>query len=195
MFLHVSAPDFDETRSSQLLVDSDLDDSETSPPNGDFEPSIVETAFFDPYARLSELLPSLSQLYLTSEESHLWSYFHQRIAPACVLNPSLNPYQDVILRIAASTGNESPLFRSIMAISASQLYILGDRGYHSSSWDYRYQALRALRFETVRMEQEMLDQASEAQVLATVMALIFLDVSYSNAPSSLETSLTLLGGP
>lgn len=113
---------------------------------------------------------------MTPKESHLWSYFHQRIAPSCVLNPAINPYQDVILRIAASTGSESPLFRSIMAISASQLYILGHQNYLSSSWDYRYQALRALRLETARMEQQVLNQASEAQILATVMALVFLDV-------------------
>ena len=65
-----------------------------------------------------------------------------------------------------------------MAISSSQLYILGNRDFHSSSWDYRCQALRALRFETAQMEREIMDQASEAQVLATVMALVFLDVRY-----------------
>lgn len=180
MFLHVSLPDFDPAPSPRLFLDSDSDDTEnSSSEGGDPELSSLPAQSVDGLAYGSELVPSLPHnLFMTIEESRLWSYFHQRIAPSCVLNPALNPYQDVILRIAASTGSESPLFRSIMAISSSQLYILGDRDYHSSSWDYRCQALRALRLETARMEQELMDQALEAQVLATVMALVFLDVRY-----------------
>ena len=177
MFLHVSPPDFDARPSSHLLLDPGSDDYEPSAGDGSSELSSLDTPALSPFALGFEVLSSLSPLYLTPGESHLWSYFHQRIAPTCVLNPAVNPYQDVILRIAASTGKESPLFRSIMAISSSQLYILGNQDYHSSSWDYRYQALRALRLETGRMEQEALGQASEAQILATVMALVFLDVS------------------
>ena len=182
MFLHVSLPDFDLAPSSHLFLDSDSDDTEKSSSDGDSELSTLAAASFEALAHGSELIPSLSHLFMTPEETRLWSYFHQRIAPSCVLNPALNPYQDIILRIAASTGNESPLFRSIMAISSSQLYILGNHDYHSPSWDYRYQALRALRFETGRMEQEILDQASEAQILATVMALVFLDVRFFSFP-------------
>ncbi|SPO01040.1 uncharacterized protein DNG_03788 [Cephalotrichum gorgonifer] len=182
MFLHISALHFDDTASSlQLLPDTDSDDSESSPSDGgtseELSLSPLGATNFNPSTHgFGVITPCLSQLYLNPEESHLWSYFHQRIAPACVLDPALNPYQDVILRIAASTGNMSPLFRSIMAISSSQLYILGNQDYYSSSWGYRHQALRALRLETARMERDILDQASEAQILATVMALVFLDI-------------------
>lgn len=122
-------------------------------------------------------LPALSKLSLNSSESYLWSYFHNAIAPSCVLDPTRNPYQDIILRIAASTGNSSPLFHSIMAISTSQLYLLGKKDFYESSWTYRQKALRSLRLQTNKMEGNGTDQNLEAQILATVMAMVFLDVS------------------
>merc|ERR1712000_500652 len=87
-------------------------------------------------------LPLLARLRLSADESYLWEYFHDAIAPACVLNPAQNPYQDVILRIAASTGNTSPLFLSIMAISSSQLHILGGKRFYVPSCTYRQKALQ-----------------------------------------------------
>lgn len=171
MFLHSFPQDFNTTTSLHLLSDSDSDESVS---DVDSEtPAGRSTAADFP----TLLNVGLSPLPMSPIESHLWTYFHEAIAPTCVLNPRLNPYQDIILRIAASTGNTSPLFHSIMAISASQLYILGNRTFHSSACDYRHQALRRLRLETIKMEGGPLDQASRAQILATVMALVFLDVS------------------
>ncbi|KAJ3545493.1 hypothetical protein NM208_g2482 [Fusarium decemcellulare] len=118
----------------------------------------------------------ISPLRMSPVEANLWSYFHEHIAPSCVLDPHTNPYQDIILRIAASNGNDSSLFQTIMAISSSQLYILGYQRYHSASWYYRHQALRRLRLETCKMEGHMADVSSLAQILATTMALIFLDI-------------------
>ena len=109
-------------------------------------------------------------------ESYLWDYFHSAIAPSCVLDPAVNPYQDIILRIAASTGKTLPLFHIIMAISARERAILGDGKYNRVALSYHHQAVRLLRLETVKMEQGVSDQISKAQILATVMALVFLDV-------------------
>jgi hypothetical protein len=93
-----------------------------------------------------------------------------------VLNPARNPYQDIILRIAATTGKASPLFSSIMAISASQLAILGGQQFYLPSWTYRQKALQGLREQTSQIEGEATNQSVEAQVIATVMAMVFLDV-------------------
>lgn len=128
---------------------------------------------------LEYLQPWISPLAISSEQLRLWSYFNEAIAPTCVLNPNLNPYQDVILRIAASKGTASPLFNGIMAISASQLYILGDTRFQSLYWDYRDRVLRSLRLETAKVGHERMarDPSSAAHILATVMILMFLDVS------------------
>lgn len=113
---------------------------------------------------------------MSSTESYLWTYFHEAIAPTCVLNPLVNPYQDIFLRIAASTGKTSPLFSIIMAISARERCMLGNSDFHGLALGYHHRAVRLLRHETAKMEQGILDQSSEAQILATVMALVFLDV-------------------
>ena len=64
-----------------------------------------------------------------------------------------------------------------MAISASQLYILGKPEFYSPSCTYRQKALRSLRLQTTMIEYGAFDQSLEAQILATVMAMVFLDVS------------------
>lgn len=110
-----------------------------------------------PVGSVFHQLPTLSGLSLSSSESHLWAYFHNAIAPSCVLGPARNPYQDIILRIAASAGRTSPLFRSIMAISASQLYILGHNDFYEPSWSYRQIALRSLRQQTNEMKPDASD--------------------------------------
>lgn len=123
------------------------------------------------------LLPSLSPLQLSPVETHLWEYFQKAISPSCVLNPNANPYQDVILRIAAYAGRASPLFHGIMSISANQLYNLGDRTFHEPSWTYRHQALRGLRLETARYEAGGQDVMRAGQIVAVILLMCFLEVS------------------
>lgn len=183
MFLPAFQDDFDLERTPQLLYDHVSE--EYAPSKSDEELTILELtsnasntplSSTDPFYHV-EILPELGTLQMSPAESHLWTYFHKAIAPTCILNPAINPYQDIILRIAAFTGNTSPLFHAIMAISASQLHILGNENFSFLSWHCRQKALRSLRLETIKMEQGSIDQPLEAQILATVMAMVFLDVS------------------
>lgn len=188
MFLHAATLQDYESLPGQLPGLSDSDSEESMPDidddGDDYEGDELTASSSKTVLHLSSLSnpkpisPAtwLSPLRLTAEQSRLWVYFHQAIAPSCVLNPHLNPYQDVILKIAASTGNTSPLFHAIMAISANQLYILGHKSLSSSLGDYRHRVLRSLRLETTKLEKTTLDAASAAPILATVMALVFLDV-------------------
>ncbi|KAL2210940.1 hypothetical protein CC79DRAFT_546902 [Sarocladium strictum] len=132
----------------------------------------------DSFLRLEQVkVPSwLSPLAMSSMELYLWTYFQEAIAPTCVLDPSQNPYQGILLRIAASTGKSSPLFNVIMAISARENHILGSTRFDSVALSYYSRAVCLLRHETLKMEAGTLDRASEAQILATVMALMFLDI-------------------
>lgn len=172
MFLHVSPSDFDASRPRLSLAFSSGSYDAPSSPSSDVIQH--ESSYGDDDA---ELQPWLSPMAMSPVESYLWNYFHGAIAPACVLNPAVNPYQDIFLRIAASTGKASPLFNIVMAISARERAILGDESYHRVALGYHHQAVRLLRLETVKMEQGVSDQMSKAQILATVMALVFLDVS------------------
>lgn len=187
MFLPTSTRDYANSSPSRIFPDEDsdteLDESPTSSKNGSSahmaQGRAQQQPLRKPHTAVSEPddLPALSQLSLSPSESHLWAYFHNAIAPSCVLDPARNPYQDIILRIAASTGNSSPLFHSIMAISASQRYLLGNKEFYEPSWAYRHKALQSLRHQTTKMEDVVGDQSLEAQILATVMAMVFLDVS------------------
>lgn len=182
MFLPVCAGDFDSNKTSQLLYDDSFEESRASSfSKENADSTLINMVSHEPLlsGRLThriDIVPELWTLQLSPTESHLWTYFHKAIAPTCILNPAINPYQDVILRIAAFTGTASPLFHAIMAISASQLYILGNLDFYSLSWSYRQRALRSLRLQTIKMEEGASDQAVEAQILATVMAMVFLDV-------------------
>lgn len=183
MFLSTFPEDFDLDRSPQLLYNDGFEDDKSSISDEELVAlertkgiSQIPLAFGNSTYHV-DILPELWTLQLSPAESHLWTYFHKAIAPTCILNPAINPYQDIILRIAAFTGNTSPLFHAIMAISASQLYILGNESFYYLSWHYRQRALRSLRLETVKMEQGAVDQPLEAQILATVMAMVFLDVN------------------
>jgi hypothetical protein len=174
MFLHVHPLDFDDAhqRPSLLLSTSDAEGISPWQRCDENTPSIL--------IRDSHLQSWLSPLDLSSTECHLWQYFHGAIAPTCVLDPAVNPYQDIILRIAASTGKSSPLFNIVMAISAREHSILGRGDFHTIALRYHNQAVRLLRLETTKMEQGVSDQASKAQILATVMALVFLDVCFAS---------------
>lgn len=185
MFLPTTQDDFSLNRTSQLLSEFSSEECAALTLNQTLGRSTKKSQTFqqslgsnhDTYQ--NDIPPRLWTLQLSSAESHLWTYFHKAIAPTCVLNPAINPYQDVILRIAAFTGNTSPLFHAIMAISASQLHILGNQDFYPLSWDYRQRALRSLRQQTTKIEQGTTDKSLEAQILATVMAMVFLDVSFA----------------
>lgn len=185
MFLSTTQDDFNLNRTSQLLSDFSSEECATVTSNQALGLSTEKRQTFQQSPRSkhdtyqTDIPPRLWTLQLSSAESHLWTYFHKAIAPTCVLNPAINPYQDVILRIAAFTGNTSPLFHAIMAISASQLHILGNLDFYPLSWDYRQRALRSLRQQTTKIEQGTTDKSLEAQILATVMAMVFLDVSFA----------------
>lgn len=195
MFLHAYSVDLSARPLPHLLPEAALDD----PPDDDAAnvkalewPNTDDDDVFDmPY---EEIQPRawLDPLAMSKMEVYLWTYFHGAIAPTCVLNPSVNPYQAILLRIAASTGKSSPLFNIIMAISARERSILGSREYDSVALGYHHEALRLLRKETCKMEEGTMDQSSQAQILATVMSLIFLDVRF---PSSISLRVHLLSFP
>lgn len=195
MFLNAFNYDFDDTPNRDVSSDSDSEDSLTDADRGASLTTLWNTPLIkpkgsplhSPSSHIDMNVPLWPlHLNLSPSQSFLWNYFHEAIAPACVLNPQLNPYRDVILRIAASMGNTSPLFHCIMAISASQLYVLGDRKFYQTSCDYRHQALHRLRLETAKLECTPVPATSSAHVLATVMTLVFLDVSILQSLNSVK---------
>lgn len=173
MFLHASPLDFDESRPKLYITSPSASDKASS---SSASSTVTQNELLYSHGEHA-LRPSLSPMAMSSVELYLWNYFHGAITPTCVLNPAVNPYQDIFLRIAASTGKASPLFNIVMAISARERSILGDERYDRVALGYHHQAVRLLRLETVKMEQGVSDQTSKAQILATVMALVFLDVS------------------
>ncbi|KAI0018302.1 fungal-specific transcription factor domain-containing protein [Xylariomycetidae sp. FL0641] len=89
-------------------------------------------------------LREFSPYLLSNSEAYLWNYFDQNVTPQCVLDPSLNPYRNIILRMALSSPG-GPLFHCVLASAANQLNSLGHGEYLPTMWMYRARALRHLR--------------------------------------------------
>jgi hypothetical protein len=139
---------------------------------------------------------------LSTEESRLWIYFSDFIAPRCVLIESVNPFLDMILRLAA-TYTTGSLFHCVMAVSIRQMQILGHGDPQLSLWSYRNQALAILRKEIVGYESgsEGTSASKERihQILLSTVMMCFFEVSsgptvvhHTHGPHTLFTGFARL---
>lgn len=102
--------------------------------------------------------------YYTHSEAYLLDYFIRAIGPNCSLSSSQNPYMSLIPLLSY------PTFRNtILAVSANQLTLLGDKRYSREAGVYKQKALTGLT---------QIDGTSTADfgVVASVMMLCFHDV-------------------
>jgi hypothetical protein len=124
----------------------------------------------------------LSPLSLDREDTYLWEYFATCVTPHCSLDETTNPYQNVILRVAASSP-QGPLFQCILGAAANQLYNLGHASFGPKSWQCRANALalltRGVTDEASRadMVSSPLDHDSAAQLIGSAVMLCFSEVS------------------
>ncbi|KAK3309271.1 fungal-specific transcription factor domain-containing protein [Chaetomium strumarium] len=124
----------------------------------------------------------LSPLSMDSEDSYLWEYFATCVTPHCSLDETTNPYQNVILRVAASSPH-GPLFQCILGASANQLYNLGHASFGAKSWQCRANALalltRGVTDEACRADMDSssrLDPDSAAQLIGSAVMLCFSEI-------------------
>ncbi|KAF5578859.1 heterokaryon incompatibility protein [Fusarium pseudocircinatum] len=172
MFLHASSLDFEDSTPTPFLHTSS---TLTEPPDRSLDTTFSDHTICGDGITLDFQLWS-SPIAISSVELDLWHYFSVAIAPACVLDPAVNPYKDIILRIAHPGDKTSPVFNIIMAIAAQEKAILGGPKYHSIAMRYYNGAVRTLRLDIIKLNNGLSDQASKASILATVMALVFLDI-------------------
>ncbi|KAK8078691.1 hypothetical protein PG994_002498 [Apiospora phragmitis] len=123
-------------------------------------------------------LQSLSPLNLNPEEHYLWSYFDSCIAPQCVQDPKLNPYRDVVLRIAASS-QEGSLLPCVLAVAANQLHSIGRVEYKPVMWLHRARALSLLRSQVSDLAHTSNSDSCNAtlneQIVASTLMLCFFE--------------------
>ena len=107
---------------------------------------------------------------LSSVDSNLFSYFVLSICPSCSLSPSQNPY----LFYLTPMSFEYPVLRSaLLAASANQLRLLGDRRFERDAWSHKAKAIRGV--------QEAIDSGVvDVGVVATILMLCFYDVCAHN---------------
>jgi len=110
---------------------------------------------------------------LSSVDSNLFSYFVLSICPSCSLSPSQNPY----LFYLTPMSFEYPVLRSaLLAASANQLRLLGDRRFERDAWSHKAKAIRGV--------QEAIDSGVvDVGVVATILMLCFYDISDGCNPS------------
>ncbi len=115
---------------------------------------------FRPERSLS-LLSSVSSI-----DGNLFDYFVKSIGPSCSLSPSQNPY----LYFLAPMSFEFPVLRnSLLAASANQLRLLGDRRFEREAWSHKSKAIRGV--------QSAIDSGHvDVGIVATVLMLCFCDV-------------------
>ncbi|KAI1336861.1 fungal-specific transcription factor domain-containing protein [Xylariaceae sp. FL0016] len=119
---------------------------------------------------------------LSAQEGYLWDYFNRGITPQCVLDQNLNPYRNVVLRLAAVSPG-GPLFHCILAVAANQLNSLGRKEYLPLMWSYRAEALKRLRTTIDHLctapnnSPKFKDEYEYDQALACAIMLCFFDVS------------------
>lgn len=122
---------------------------------------------------------SLSPLPLANHHTYLWEYFDKCITPQCVINTLINPYRDILLRVAASSP-DGPLLHCILAVSANELHNLGNSTFKTTIWDHRARALNLLRREvevdSLGASWGLTSRTSQAQVLLSTLMLCFFEV-------------------
>lgn len=111
------------------------------------------------------------------DEAYLWNYFDKFITPMCALNHGVNPYRDIILRVAASCPTAS-LYQCIMAVSAKQMEILGHQmpSPPGSVRSYRNDALASLRMQIQIQEEPSSCNAEMQQIVASSLMMCFFEI-------------------
>ncbi|KAI1642968.1 fungal-specific transcription factor domain-containing protein [Daldinia loculata] len=160
----------------------------------DFNSHNAQTGFKDqvdsPSTRAKDIQPEvdilapyphyLSPFRMGEAEGYLWSYFNDCMTPQIVIDPSFNPYRDIILRMAAYSQN-GPLFHCVLAAAANQLQSTGRNEYENVMWLHRAKALRLLRtsISQLALEEayEMSCDTSKDQVIASTIMLTFFEIS------------------
>jgi anaphase-promoting complex subunit 1 len=99
-------------------------------------------------------------------ESYLLTYFVHAIVPSCSLSESYNPYLSLVTQIAFS---HPTLKNTLLAISANQLQLLGDRRFVKEAYLYKQMALKGL-------QDEINEKKPSHGAVATVLMLCFHDV-------------------
>ncbi|PVH79121.1 MFS general substrate transporter [Cadophora sp. DSE1049] len=110
---------------------------------------------------------------LSSIDGNLFSYFVLSICPSCSLSPSQNPY----LAYLTPMSFEFPVLRSaLLAVSANQIRLLGDRRFERDAWSHKSRAIRGV--------QEAIDDGVvDVGIVATILMLCFYDISDGCNPS------------
>ncbi|KAK8116554.1 MFS general substrate transporter [Apiospora kogelbergensis] len=103
------------------------------------------------------------------------------IAPQCVQNPKLNPYRDVVLRIAAAS-KEGPLRYCVLAVAANQLHSIGLVKYKEAMWLHRARALRLLCAQVAGLAHASSHTTCKEiiineQIIASTLMLCFFEIS------------------
>ena len=212
MFLNTSYTDFQRLPSASVLniaLQLSPDSLESEPlPEPDSSAPLTPPAWSTTPATLSydatpepdhehadrSAIWALLPLPLSARDIYLWEYFDRRVTPQCTLNAEINPYRDILLRVAASSPG-GPLMQCILAVSANELHNLGHDAYRTSIWDHRAHALRLLRRE-VELDSTATDLSlsritDTAQILLSTMMLCFFEVNslFTSSPRYRRSSV------
>lgn len=127
------------------------------------------------YPGSSSVPVGILPIKMSSKEARLWDYFANFIAPQCTVSTGLNPYHDIVLRLAARSPC-GPLFRVIMAVAASELHNLGQGEEEAVVSEFRGLALRSLITYLTGSQQ------TPQETIVTTVMMAFLEVSLSLCP-------------
>lgn len=121
----------------------------------------------------------LSPLNLATGDAFLWKYFDEFVAPRCVLKDGINPYRQIILRIAAASPG-GPVYRSILAVSSHQMQVLGHSGQPRNVWSYRDHASVSLRktiseYSSATIGRSLRIEMAQ-QIMASTLMMCFFEV-------------------
>ncbi|KAI1801191.1 fungal-specific transcription factor domain-containing protein [Daldinia bambusicola] len=121
----------------------------------------------------------LAPFRLGEAESYLWSYFNDCMTPQIVIDPSFNPYRDIILRMATYS-QDGPLFHCVLAAAANQLQSTGRNEYENVMWLHRAKALRLLRTSVNQLAlgtHNTSCDTSKDHVIASTIMLAFFEIA------------------
>ncbi|KAF3801327.1 hypothetical protein GCG54_00005483 [Colletotrichum gloeosporioides] len=174
MFLNTTWQDFDEV--STILPGPWVDNSDNHSRSLDATRSLLS---FNTSPSDLTIPRGLSPLSLSTGEASLWNYFNEFIAPRCVLKDGINPYRQIILRIAAASPG-GPVYRSILAVSAHQMQVLRHSEQLRSIWTYRDHALFSLRKTISEYSSSTtggsLRKALAQQITASTLMMCFFEI-------------------
>lgn len=105
--------------------------------------------------------------HYTHREGYLLDYFIHGIGPSCSLSRSNNPYMSLVPLLSHTT-----LRNTILAVSANQLFLLGNTVCSQEDFMYKDRALKGL-------QNEIKSSALEFGTVASILMMCFHDVSLS----------------